>query len=179
MIHCFTNDWRYYGESQNVSGRLASHKSMLHRNIHPNRFLQEDWNQYGEDAFQFVALFMGTEWKLRPTRIAKEIELIVLNRNITYNILEGISNPGDENPFWGRIHTPEIKKRIGDSMRGVPNDKLGKSISIEGVIYPSLAQASRDTGHSRKLIRKRCNDPAYVNWFYFETGTVERSSHRE
>ena len=166
MVHCFSNDCRYYGESENVSGRLASHKSMLHRNIHPNIFLQEDWNQYGEDAFQFVPLFMGAEWKQRATRVAKEIELTVLNRNITYNILEGISKPGDTNPFWGRTHTPETKKRIGDSMRGVPNDKLGTSILIEGVTFPSIAQASRDTGHCRKLIRKRCNDPAYVNWVF-------------
>lgn len=42
MIRCKKNDWRYYGESSNVSGRLASHRSMLKRQIHPNKRLQLD-----------------------------------------------------------------------------------------------------------------------------------------
>lgn len=42
MIRCKKNDWRYYGESKNVSGRLASHRSMLNRQIHPNKRLQLD-----------------------------------------------------------------------------------------------------------------------------------------
>ena len=41
MVHCIKNDWRYYGESSNVSGRLASHKSLLNRKIHPNKNLQK------------------------------------------------------------------------------------------------------------------------------------------
>jgi hypothetical protein len=35
MIRCTQNDWRYYGESQNVSGRLASHRSLLNRKFIP------------------------------------------------------------------------------------------------------------------------------------------------
>ena len=33
MIRCIINDFRYYGESNNVSGRLASHRSLLIRKM--------------------------------------------------------------------------------------------------------------------------------------------------
>ena len=164
MIHCLENDWRYYGESSNVSGRLASHKSLLNRQIHPNKLLQTDWNQYGLSNFQFIPLFLGEKWSDPVIRRGKELELIILNRDVSYNVLEGIKKPGDKNPFWGKIHSEETKKRIGDCMRGIPKDLLGTKISIDNVQYPSIAEASRQTGHSRKLIRNRLNDPSWPDW---------------
>jgi len=164
MIHCMENDKRYYGESSNVSARLASHKSMLNRNIHPNKFLQNDWNEYGPEEFQFIVLFLGEAWNDPVTRRKKELGVIVLNHDLTYNILEGIQRPGDKNPFWGRTHSAETKKLIGDAMRGIPNDLLGKKVIINGITYPSIAEASRQTNHSRKLIRNRINDPSWPDW---------------
>ena len=165
MIHCLENDWRYYGESSNVSGRLASHKSLLNRNIHPNFSLQYDWNTYGPDKFQFVVLHLGNEWENSAVRRGKELEYIIQNRNQAYNVLEGISKPGDKNPFWGKTHSEETKKKIGNAMRGIPNDKLGKKVSIKGIQYPSVAEASRQTGHSRKLIRNRIHDSNFSDWY--------------
>jgi len=92
MIRCGSNDWRYYGAS-NVSGRLASHKSLLNRTIHPNRGLQFDWDQYGEQDFDFIILFMGSQWEPYIRR-AKETEHIVLNRSLSYNVLEDGSRSG-------------------------------------------------------------------------------------
>ena len=50
-------------------------------------------------------------------------------------------------------------------MRNIPKDLLGKSIQLDGVLYPSIAQASRETGHARKIIRARMNDPNDPNCF--------------
>eukprot|EP00955_Chlamydomonas_euryale_P074959 362181-Chlamydomonas_euryale.AAC.1 len=164
MIHCLENDWRYYGESTNVSGRLSSHKSMLGRNIHPNRALQHDWNLYGKETFQFIPIHLGNKWDDVITRRDKELKYIIENKAIAYNILEGIQKPGDKNPFWGKYHTPETKKKISDALKGIPNDKLGRAIRIDGKEYPSIAEASRKTGHSRRLIRDRINNPEYPHW---------------
>jgi hypothetical protein len=164
MVHCLENDWRYYGESMNVSGRLASHKSLLHRQIHPNKALQHDWDKYGSDSFQFLVLHLGEEWEDPPTRRAKELEYTIQNRKIAYNVLDGISKPGDKNPFWGKVHTEETKKKIREALQGKPNDKLGRPIMIEGIQFPSIAEASRILGHSRKLIRNRLDDPNYADW---------------
>jgi hypothetical protein len=164
MIHCLENDWRYYGESKNVSGRLSSHKSLLNRQIHPNKSLQIDWDTYGPAQFQFIILHLGNEWADPVIRRGKELEYIVQNRNIAYNVLDGISKPGDKNPFWSKTHSEETKKKIGDALRGIPNEKLGKQVSINGIKYSSIAEASRQTGHSRKLIRERVNDSNNSDW---------------
>lgn len=160
MVRCLINDMRYYGESKNVNGRLASHRSYLRRGIHPCVQLQHDWKTYSEENFDFVVLFMGSEWVNLNDRRAKETLLIVQDRNLSYNYLEDITKkPKELNPFWGRKHSEKNKKLIGDSMRHIRKNALGKAIKLDGVIYPSLAQASRDTGHARKTIRKRINDP--------------------
>jgi GIY-YIG catalytic domain/NUMOD3 motif len=177
MVRCIQNDWRYYGESKNVSGRLSSHRSLLNRKIHPNVALQVDWNAYGSENFDFIVLFMGESWNEPSARRRKELELIILDKDLSYNILEGISKPGEKNPFWGKLQTPETKKKISEALKGKPNDKLGRKISIFGIIYPSLAEASRQTGIARKTIRKKLDDIKDTDFFAVEnSGTVERPS---
>lgn len=177
MVRCTKNDWRYYGESQNVSGRLASHRSLLNRNIHPNYLLQYDYNKYGSDFFDYIVLFMGEKWEQPIIRRGKETELIVLDRNLCYNIISTSSPPGETNPFWGKVHTPETKKKISEALKNKPNDLLGKPVIIKQVIYPSIATASRETGIARKTIRKKIDDPNQLDYFADgDLGTVERPS---
>ena len=137
---------------------------MLNRKIHPNKSLQVDWNLYGPDLFQFIVLHQGHEWDELPLRRSKELEYILHNRSQAYNVYEGIHNPGDTNPFWGKTHTEATKQKIRNALKGIPNDKLGKKVSIQGSQYPSIAEASRQTNHSRNLIRKRIQDPNYPEW---------------
>ncbi len=57
---------------------------------------------------------------------------------------------GDSNPFYGKTHTKEFieRKKI---MHGNP-------ITYNGITYPSLRDAERQTGVSRFLIKKAVND---------------------
>ena len=168
MIHCLKNDWRYYGETSNISGRLASHRYMLKLGTHTNKVLQADWDQYGSSEFQFIPLFQGDAWSDPISRREKEYTLILQDRTISYNIAEGTKKPGEKNSFWGHFHTAETKKRIGDAMRGVPKELLGKKIVINSIQYASIAEASRITGHSRKLIRQRLPDPSWPDWCFLD-----------
>lgn len=96
MILCLKNDGRYIGESRNISGRLASHKSMLVRKIHPNVGLQTDGSFYGPEAFEFSVLYCGSQCSEAYLRRGQETELIVLNRNLCYNVLEHVNDRGGE-----------------------------------------------------------------------------------
>ena len=167
MIRCVVNDWRYYGESGNVSGRLALHRSMLNRQIHPNSLLQKEFNYNGFQNFDFIVLYQGPLWENRKNRLDKELELIVSNREICYNIYESLARPGEKNPFFGRIHSPEAKRKIGEAMKGIPNDLLGRKVVVKGVEYPSIAEASRQTNIARKTIRHKVNNPDEKD--YYET----------
>ena len=172
MIRCTRNDWRYYGESSNLGGRLASHRSLLNRTIHWNVGLQVDWSTYGPEAFEFTVLYSEPDWSKVYDRRGREIELIVADRHRAYNVIEGLHDRhGKKNGFWGRLHTPETKRKISLAMKGVTNDKLGRAISIDGTVYPSLAEASRRTSLARKTIRKRVNNPAEKAYFEVQPGS--------
>lgn len=159
MIRCDVNDKRYYGESTNVSQRLNSHRSLLKQNIHFCRPLQEDWNLYGEEKFDFVPLYMGQSWNKRENRLEKESALILADQNLSYNKYTSYSRSAEDNGFFGKKHSEQTKEAIGGPQRGVPKDKLGKTILLDGETYPSIAEASRQTSHSRKTIRAWLNDP--------------------
>ena len=165
MVLCLANDYRYYGETSNVSGRLSSHKSTLRRKIHHNEKLQEDWNMYGEDQFNFVVLYIGEDWKMRPDRLTMESNLIMQNNKRCYNMFESFELRVNElNPFFQKRHSKITKQHMSLAKKDIPNDILGKKISINGKLYPSIAQASRDLGHSRKLIRIRINSSDFPDW---------------
>jgi hypothetical protein len=69
-----------YGESQNVSGRLASHRSLLNRQIHPNYLLQ-DYNKYEINCFEYIVLSWDQNGTIHySTR--KELELIIQDRDL-------------------------------------------------------------------------------------------------
>lgn len=116
------------------------------------------------DSFQFLVLYIGKKWVDRLVRRNKELTLIIENRPKCYNLIESLSRPGEKNPFWGRVHSPETKTLIGNSMRGQPNHLLGRKIIISGMTFPSIAEASRKTGHSRKYIRDRINSQEWPDW---------------
>jgi hypothetical protein len=65
-----------------VSGRLASHRSLLNQ-IHPNYLLQDDYNKYGINFFEYIVLFMGPK-EQSIIRRGKELELIIQDRDLCY-----------------------------------------------------------------------------------------------
>jgi hypothetical protein len=158
MIHCLTNDRRYYGETKNVSARLASHRSLLRKNIQGNRELQSDWNTYSEANSQFIPLFLGKNWIDRKVRLEKELFLVLQNPDLCYNHIEWYDRSGEKNPFYGGRHTDESKTLISIA-NSKPNEALGNGICLNGINYASIAEASRKTGMARKTIRKRLQDP--------------------
>jgi group I intron endonuclease len=169
MILCLTNDYRYYGETSNISGRFASHKSMLRRKTHVNHKLQRDWNLYGELHFHFIVLYIGEDWKSKTDRIPMESKLIAENGERCYNVFESCElRVGNLNGFYQKRHSEKTKLLMSSIKKGIPNDALGKKISIQGKCFPSIAQASRELGHSRKLIRTRMNSSSFTEWYIEE-----------
>jgi len=165
MILCLGNDYRYYGETINLSARLRSHKSLLRRKIHPNNLLQTDWNLYGESLFYFVILYIGEDWNSKPTRLTMESHLINQNKERAYNIYDSFDQRfGSLNPFYQKRHSEKTKRLMSLAKKNIPNNNLGKKIQIEGKNFPSIAEASRSLGHSRKLIKTRINNIKFPEW---------------
>lgn len=50
------NEKIYIGSSSDIKKRWLLHRSLLNAGNHPNKSLQKDWNEYGENAFAFSVL---------------------------------------------------------------------------------------------------------------------------
>lgn len=46
----------YIGSSSNIYSRWTKHKRELRKNVHSNYYLQDDWNEFGSDAFSFTII---------------------------------------------------------------------------------------------------------------------------
>lgn len=51
-----TNSKVYIGQSNNIKKRWTEHRSALNNNRHVNVHLQNAWNKYGENNFEFVII---------------------------------------------------------------------------------------------------------------------------
>lgn len=72
---------------------------------------------------------------------------------------------GRDNPFYGRTHSEETRKKLSEARKGnVPPNTL--SVVIDGVIYPSLAEAGRQLGIPVPTIhyRIKSNNPKYSGY---------------
>lgn len=50
------NGHRYIGSSVNIYNRWRQHKQELNKNCHHSPILQNAWNKYGEDCFEFKVI---------------------------------------------------------------------------------------------------------------------------
>ena len=164
MILCLANNKRYYGESKNVSARLSQHKSRLRRNSHEIPALQHDFNLYGEDHFEFSAIWMGRD-STKEQRLALEIEHIGRFNELCYNKFDKLDRKRENNPFWKRTYSAETIEQISRSRREHNESTVpeGLAVNVKGIIYPSLSEAARRTKHSRDTLRRWLNDPTNLD----------------
>jgi group I intron endonuclease len=139
------NNKIYIGQtSKNFIRRWYEHKRELRKNIHRNLYLQNAWNKYGEDNFDFdiVEEIKNIENKEELKVILEQKEQYWINyfqslkRESGYNIClfsfnrlgiktrEDIkrrmseTRRGKKNGFYGKKHSEETKRRISESRKG-------------------------------------------------------------
>jgi group I intron endonuclease len=95
QIRCITNGKIYIGSAVNMPGRWADHRRTLERCVHRNQHLQQAWNKYGEESFEFTVM----EYVTPAFLLRAEQEWIdksqCINRKIGFNIYPIAGSPGD------------------------------------------------------------------------------------
>lgn len=127
------NNKSYIGMSMNLVKRQKEHFSKLRANKHENQRLQNAFNKYGEEAFEFCIIieddnFTQNEVFELETLLIRTFNTI--NRNIGYNLCLGgrgssgwkmpkeikekrsIMYRGEGNPFYGKTHSPETIEKM-------------------------------------------------------------------
>ena len=96
-IYCIRNkinNKKYIGQtSWNINKRLNKHKGQLINNKHYSKNLQEDFNKYGMDNFEFIILdeFTFTNKKLLK-KVLLDMEKFYINLWDTENETKGYNN---------------------------------------------------------------------------------------
>lgn len=75
---------------------------------------------------------------------------------------------GEANPFYGKKHTEETKRRLSEKRIGFVNERDRKPISVDGVVYASLALASKELNIPAPTLSYRAHRDSYPNVFYID-----------
>lgn len=121
-------------------------------------------------------MFIGPAYVKQKTRLEIERNLILEVWPNCYNIHPDEGKAGINNPFYGKQHTEETKKSIGQKNQLANRGKRGKPAQIEFnqeiLKFPSLSEAGRyikenggPTG-GHKMVGKRVDssDIKFLNW---------------
>jgi len=128
------NNKRYIGGTSKFYNRINQHKWSLRNNRHHSKYLQNDWNNFGENSFKFEILITCHKKML----LWYEQQFIDALKP-EYNI---IMNAGS---MLGYHHTEETKLLLSNMKTGVPSNRI---YTVEEKI--KLAKRSYDNEFSAK-----------------------------
>lgn len=109
----------YVGASVNAHRRMGKHKQMLKNGKHSNYLLQEDWNKYGKENFQFSIAEVCLEEQLEERELYWMNIYKSLEQSTGYNILTPAGVPIRE---AGYNKGKEVRENTG------PRYRKGKDI---------------------------------------------------
>lgn len=115
----------YVGSSVNIERRWKSHISELNKGCHNNAHLQNAWNKYGENVFEFSILELTTREDLRSRENYYLQLLRCTDRNIGYNMLS------DTNVGLGVRASDEVRQKISAACSGKLNGNYGRKHTEE------------------------------------------------
>lgn len=115
ITNIVTGDF-YIGSAVNIRRRFSQHQFSLGRNRHDNSHLQNSWNKYGADCFEFSVC----EYCEKERTIERE-QFYIDNEKPTYNICRIAGS------CLGVKQTEETKQKLS----GECNHNFGKSPSEE------------------------------------------------
>ena len=146
----------YVGSTIHLDQRRREHFSKLANNKHINVHLQNAYNKYGREAFDFEVLETIDIDDNIKDKLLKREQFWIDNLKPEYNILLVAGSN------LGYHHTEAAKHRKSPSNHAI--------ISIDGVIYNSLKEASEATGVKYNTIQKRLKNPNFNNYYYVKFG---------
>lgn len=145
------NNKVYIGQSINVDSRISEHQWMLSKGIHTNSYLQNDWDKYGKDNFEFCILEVLPNDCTSSLRFTKESQWIAnyggVNSSKTYNFISS-------SDFGG--HSQESKDKISTALKDKYRNTSHPTKGRKGSIIESQRKSVSHLGnrHSEETKRK-------------------------
>jgi len=86
-IYNTENGFEYIGSTSNLYKRMLKHRALLRHDKHPNWKLQNDWNELGEDKFDFKVIM-----KCSANKLKEKETFYIQNTRSCYNLASGAIN---------------------------------------------------------------------------------------
>ena len=175
----------YIGSTIDKSRRWEDHKRMLKNNCHNNPHLQNTWNKYSNNDFEFSIIEKVQDKNNLLDREDFYIKYInYYTPKKLYNIARDAKAPfqgrkhsketkvkmseatsGEDHPMYGKHHSEKAKEKMSKSSSGKNNPNYGKHHSEETKRKISEAQKGKKLSeeHRQKLseAKKGENHPMY------------------
>lgn len=156
------NNKFYVGSSNNIKRRWMHHITYLNGGYHANVYLQNAWNKYGQQAFDFILLEEIDE----PELLVKEQKYLDIYRQETPNLIYNISLIAGS-PMKNLNHSNETIETLKQKLSGVNHPHYGKEVTEQWRRnisknkknftdeQESLIKKSWENGESKSSIAKR------------------------
>ena len=176
MIKNKVNNKCYIGQSINIINRWYGHKNSLRHNTHGNKHLQNAWNKYGEDNFEFIVLEECKEDELNDKEIYWISKLGGNESPDLYNYRAG----GDS----GGALSDETKKKISLSLLNTPPWNKGLTKDDPRVAKYCMKKGEFHHTESTKkkisnTIRKLYEDGVYNNVDYSKRPKMSKEQYNK
>ena len=156
----------YVGKSVDVISRWATHKGTLRRGCHHNPHLQQSWDYYGPEAFEFEILMEAAGDDL-PSLEGRYCEAFhAFDRRHGYNVV-GVD------PFGNQTKPPEVRAKLRASQLGrklgpMPEERRQKISTahkgkVQGPPPPEVRQRQRLASKGRVVVRQMTLDGVEVH----------------
>lgn len=165
-IYWKNNPYYYYGQAVDLNRRKSSHIESIRKNKHKNPKMQSVYNKYGDFVFMPIVLCETKHLDFLEQRYLDEhfgndfccnlCPKSFSSKGRVYSdkglkaIQEAAKNrqsvSGENNPFFGKTHTEETKRKISESRKGKRYPNL--SLAMKGRI------ASNETKQKLSKARK-------------------------
>lgn len=146
-IYWSNNPYYYYGQAVNLQRRKSTHLESMRKGRHRNPKMQSIYNKYGDFIFEPIEYAEYEELNTVEQKYLDEFfndELCcnlcpnsfsskgrVYSEETLKSIREARKNRvkliGDMNPFFGKTHTEETKRKISESKKGKKFPKISES----------------------------------------------------
>lgn len=154
----------YIGSASNIRLRWNFHRSLLGRGKHHSKKLQNSWNKYGDDYFEFKVLLECSVENLLLYE-QRAIDSFCAAGELGYNVLPtagsnyGFKASEDTKKkmsasMAGRKQTPEHTRKAAEAQRGrklTEEHKEKLSIAKRGKSQPNAVEAMRKANLGSKL----------------------------
>lgn len=153
MIKNMHNNKVYIGQSANINKRWNNHRSKLENNSHENKHLQDSYNKYGKDNFEYTIICECRKEELNDLEKYYIRKYHSYDNKYGYNLTKG----GDQYEF--NDDTIE-KMRESHKHEYVPIVQFTKDKKLVNK-FKSLSEASRSVNGTPSGIRNCANSFSY------------------